>query len=164
MPDVKAYPIFAPIPFTLRIDTITKPMQRQDTPEQGPMFPAPPTDPRDIDFKLTARITVRAGMREERWREEVGMLGGLGRPDAPAVLDETPHVEVHDKVWIPADGSDEKSQKGAWKQQVTFTSSFTLRCPPSFTLRTIDLDVRVEAERRVHSMCTNTLVTSIICT
>ena len=117
-------------------------MQRQDAPEQGPIFPVPPVDPRNIELALTTTIYARAGHREERWREPAGLLAGFGKTTGKDAESTVPSVEVLDKVWIPAEGSNEKSQKGSWKQQVVFTSTFTLKCPPSFTSKIMDLEVR----------------------
>ena len=72
----------------------------------------------------------------------VAYLGGLG-PDLPVKFYENVRFEHMDKVWIPShDSHDEKKQKGQWKQEVTFKSSFVLSCAPSFDSQTMSVRVR----------------------
>lgn len=85
-------------------------------------------------------------VRTRSWTEyaddKVADLGGLS-PEPPAsqtLWYEQVQVDTPEKVWLP-DLGDEKKNKGAWKQQVTFKSSFTLTCPPTFSSETMSVNV-----------------------
>lgn len=136
-------PVFSPIPFSLNIVTTTKAMKFEDTPDDGPIFPEPPLDPKSVEFTLERKVAVRAGtfFEDESWWHTVQLLGGLGSSQDPHFHDNTEVIPT-EKVWIPSsDSQDEKKKKGQWKQESTFKSYFTLRCPPSF--HTTNMDVWV---------------------
>lgn len=42
LPTLDEFPIFTPIPVSINIETTSKTMRREDTPENEPIFPAPP--------------------------------------------------------------------------------------------------------------------------
>ncbi|PSR74839.1 hypothetical protein PHLCEN_2v9553 [Hermanssonia centrifuga] len=132
IPSLDVLPIFTPIPFTLNVVTVSKPMKREETPEGESVFPAPPLTPKGAEFRLERNVYVRT----HNWAttsdgNPVAVLGGLA-PTAPnPKFYDHVQVEGMEKVWLPALG-DEKKQKGSWKQEVTFRSTFMLTCPPSF--------------------------------
>lgn len=147
MPDIRLVPIFTPIPFKCNIVTMSKPMQRGDgTAEVETIFPAPPSKPQDIDFRLVRHVFLRANTWTENGNGKLASLGGLGSGGVPS---EHLAVQLLDKVWVPESG-DEKKQKGRWKQEVEIQSVFTLTCAPSFATDTMKVDVSDRACRDLY--------------
>ncbi|PSR70565.1 hypothetical protein PHLCEN_2v13604 [Hermanssonia centrifuga] len=145
VPNIDVFPILTPIPFTITVVTMTRPMKRsEDTVQKDePIFPAPPRTVQGIEFKLQRNIHIKAML------DEIGSKGvfvaHLGGFDVKARSSDTPttpvEVEVMDNVWIPAALGNEKDQRGSWKQEVNFRSSFTLKCPPAFSMTTMTVHV-----------------------
>lgn len=112
-------------------------MKRDEKTEDEVIFPAPPLTPQEVDFRLESDVWIKARSwhttRHDNW---VTQLGGLnsGDPSAVALVS----VDAPKKVWIP-DG--EKSEKGRWKQEVVFRSSFQLSCAPTFSSETMIVSV-----------------------
>ena len=134
LPDLDAYPTFVPIPFTVTVETMSKTMHRGDVPDGEGVFPTPPRDVRGVEAALMRKITLNANGWTEGGLDRVAYLGGLGSHIKPGTAD-TPTIKVWDNVWL-SNGELEKGgekQKGRWKQEVNFQSSFTLNCSPSFT-------------------------------
>ena len=138
-------PIFVAIPFTINIVTMSKLMKREDTQENEPIFPPPPRSLQGVEFKLVRQVSMVAGGWHETGTAKLADLGGFGpaAPESSQAVIEVPHIQLADPVWIPErdSKSDEKKQKGTWKQEVGFTSSFKLTCPPSFVSRTMSVNV-----------------------
>ena len=131
LPELEQFPVFAPVHIVINVVTMSEPVCREDTPKNGPIFPAPPLGPSAIDLKFMREVVVAA----EPWTvdgvETVGILGGFGSlgSELRAITD------VKEIAWIAEAGiyeeSDEKKQKGRYKQEVTFTSTFEMTCPPT---------------------------------
>lgn len=141
LPAIDAFPVFTPIPFTLNIVTVSKPMRREDIPQGEPIFPAPPLTPKGVTFKLERSVFVQVhAWRSDGNQSTVGHLGGLSPEPAPPHFYDAVRTEGLEKVWVPELG-DEKKQKGTWKQEVNFLSNFQLACPPTFKSQTMGVDV-----------------------
>lgn len=146
-PAIDVFPLFTLIPFTLKITTESKPMKHEDTPEDKPIFPAPPTRPRDVTFELRREVRIAAKHWTATSGDTVTSVGGMGTSFTPCEAD------VAEKVWKPVgDGqgpSDSKGPvggKGTWLQETMFRSTILLKCPPSFDFETIGVEVRNEWE------------------
>jgi hypothetical protein len=142
LPELSSWPVFTAIPFTITVTTHSKPMKADDKPSNEPIFPAPPEQPRQVEFGIERDVFISVTYwKSNRKNNHVSYLGGLG-PEGPLpVVDQVPaQVNVMDKAWIPNDGR-EKETRGRWKQEVIFRSSFTLRCPPSFDSETMRVNV-----------------------
>ncbi|KIP04856.1 hypothetical protein PHLGIDRAFT_178532 [Phlebiopsis gigantea 11061_1 CR5-6] len=134
VPDLPAFPTETPIPFHLKVVTISKPMRRDAVKEGESIFPTPPMDPKGLDFWLNRVVWLRADNWTRRGTyPEAAKLGNLGERSHAG-----PHanleIEPMDKVWIPLEGvsPNERKQEGQWKQEVTIKSRFTLSQTPSF--------------------------------
>ncbi|KAI0345944.1 hypothetical protein BDW22DRAFT_1389932 [Trametopsis cervina] len=129
LPDIPVFPILTPIPFTLSVVTMSKKMKQEDAPANAPVFPAPPSTPQDIDFRIERQVRISAFQHSEVSTEHfVSYVGGMG----PEVTDSEAEFESMDKVWIPSRDDDEKEGKGQWKQEVLIRSVLRLSCPPTF--------------------------------
>ncbi|KAI0345946.1 hypothetical protein BDW22DRAFT_1353585 [Trametopsis cervina] len=139
LPTVAIFPVFAPIPFSLTVTTLSKHMHRDDTPSDGePIFPAPPLKPSELEFKLERDMHVKA----RAWAASsegafVQYLGGLG-PDLPLTEYERVRVQRAENVWVPSE-----KDKGAWRQEATIRSFFELTCPPSFDSSTMSVNYQL---------------------
>ena len=70
-------------------------------------------------------------------------LGGLGPDSNPAEYAALGLVvQPNEKTWVP-DADNEKKQTGSWKQEVSFKSTFTLTCAPTFITETMKVNVRM---------------------
>ncbi|KAF7790254.1 hypothetical protein EIP86_001206 [Pleurotus ostreatoroseus] len=114
----REFPMFIPIPFELEFITTTKPMRKEETPEDRPIFPAPPDHPKNIEFNLSRWVMVRAHRRSAYTNVKVADLGGFGS----GVTSSEQHwhdqvdVEKAENFWTP-DIRDESKQLGSWNQQ-----------------------------------------------
>ncbi|KAI0087757.1 hypothetical protein BDY19DRAFT_953036 [Irpex rosettiformis] len=137
MPDVEALPILTPIPIILNIVTLSKLGKQDDWPSDKPIFPAPPSTPELLDFRIQRRVHLSAYQISATSADHfVSYVGGLG-PGLSEVAYKNVQIEVPDKVWIPSLDRDEKTQRGQWKQQVTFKSFIRFTSPPSFGAMTM---------------------------
>lgn len=127
-----------PIPYFLNIVTTTKPAKMGATHPDMAVFPAPPLNPAEVEFRLVRDLSLTA----DTWTAKssaifVCDIGGCGRSAAV----ESAEVEVMKKAWIPS-LEDEKKQIGSWKQEVKVKSKIYLDCTPAFESELIRLDVR----------------------
>ena len=113
-------------------------MQREDTSKDEAIFPAPPLTPQGIEFRLVRNVVVRASTWKDGGNDKLQYLGGLGPTSTPAES-QALQVVPAEKTWI-SDSKDEK-QKGQWKQEVEFSSTFTLSCSPTFSTQTMTAGV-----------------------
>ena len=117
-------------------------MRRDDVKETDSIFPAPPIVPQSVELRLVRRVFIHAQSWRESGTDRMVYLGGLGPDSKPAEYAALGLVvQPMEKTWIP-DGGDEKKQKGSWKQEVNYQSTFTLTCPPSFVTGTMRVEVR----------------------
>lgn len=159
---MSVYPVFVPIPFTVNIVTTTKPMHREDMPDNEPIFPVPPHNASELEFKLMRKVEIHAQGWKEKESQKVAFLGGLGS-DSGGHSEDAPRVEVFDGVWIPDTGHgkhDEKRHKGSWRQEARFKSTFVLTCPPSFTSKTLSVSVSAADTRAIRHFLTRTATVS----
>ncbi|KIP10197.1 hypothetical protein PHLGIDRAFT_22411 [Phlebiopsis gigantea 11061_1 CR5-6] len=145
LPALEAFPIQTPIPFSLNIVTITKAMKQDDIKEGEPIFPAPPTLPKDLEFEMNRRVYVYArGWSRTSDDSAIARLGGFGESIVPQYSANV-QFEPMDKVWIPSqDSHDEKKRKGQWKQETTVKSVFVITQPPAFSTTTINTSYSAE--------------------
>ena len=135
LPKLVYFPIFAIIPFSIKITTTTKVMKHTDASPDNELFPAPPATPSAFRFILT-RNAVMLGTDGYRGgdSEDAGALGDIG-PQASSEDSCRVRSQVVPAVWTPL-SDDEKlpagKQRGTWKQESVFTSEFVLKCPPAF--------------------------------
>ncbi|KAH8082826.1 hypothetical protein BXZ70DRAFT_900966 [Cristinia sonorae] len=127
-PKAQTYPLFTPIPYTLRVVTVTKPMKKEEE-EKKPLFPAPPSQPGEVEFRLHRNVFLKAKVFEEDGDEKVTTLGGLETATSAAVSGVPVDVQVKEKVWTP---SAKEKHLGTWTQETTFRSAFLFKCPPTF--------------------------------
>ena len=65
----------------------------------------------------------------------VDHLGGFGPDDN---TDSPAHAEIKENLWVP---DADRRDHGSWKQEVTFSSSFTVQCAPTFQSSTMTVNV-----------------------
>ncbi|KIP04855.1 hypothetical protein PHLGIDRAFT_109000 [Phlebiopsis gigantea 11061_1 CR5-6] len=138
MPDIDYFPTQTPLPFELNIVTHTQPMKRDSRKDSQPIFPAPPSDPRELAFWITPQVEVHAQSRGVPgiFRTKI-KLGGFGHSSEPGYNADV-QVERIEREWVPLrDSPDEKKSLGQWRQEVTFKSRFTVKAPPTFTTETL---------------------------
>lgn len=152
LPDLPSFPISTNIPFRFRITTTTKPMAKAvgsaPVDKKGaPLFPAPPAQPEDVDFRLATAVCVIAPGPSDSatmvpaariaWTTAgVGGISGFGQAPLPDLHDAM-QVEVADPEWVATDG-----QKGAWRRETTFMGSIRFNCAPSFRHANLQCEVR----------------------
>lgn len=127
LPDIEVLPMHASIPIAVNIVTLSKHMHLDDTPDDEPIFPVPPTKSGEVELVLKRNMRVEASAYSDTMEgEHVQVLGGLGE-DLP--LDQYSHIQIRpfEKQWIPSE-----KDKGQWRQEATITSWFRLTCPPTF--------------------------------
>ena len=108
----------------------------------GSVFPSLPR-PEQVDFWVENDASFRA----DAWAaaingNAVAHLGGLGSSGTTNQVTNVDPVNVQtaDAVWIPAE-EDKKDDRGRWKQEVVFRSTFFLNCAPSFESATLNVKV-----------------------
>ncbi len=117
----------ASIPIAVNIVTLSKHMHLDDTSDDEPIFPVPPTKSGEVELVLKRNMRVEASAYNDTIEgQHVQVLGGLGE-DLP--LDQYSHIQIRpfEKQWIPSE-----KDKGQWRQEATITSWFRLTCPPTF--------------------------------
>ncbi|KAF7296023.1 Arrestin-N domain-containing protein [Mycena kentingensis (nom. inval.)] len=148
LPDVPSFPIGATIPFSLYIETDTKPMDRKDAPEAPvdkhgkPLFPAPPQDSSLVSLKIHRWSQVRAKNYTRTVDDNFTLTGGLGeaRKESIAAVGHT----LTPAVWIPA-GLDEKGGgKGVWRRSLRLDSKMTLVFAPTFQTEIIQCAYQIK--------------------
>lgn len=126
-PAVDCLPLFLPIPFTISITTVSKPVKQGDCRPSESVWPAPPLHAKDVTFELKRNVYISTGAYSEQDIQIVRLHGGL---DGSCTV----QTETTEAEWVPLSGD---GARGRWKQKVTFASSFVLRCPPTFKSTTI---------------------------
>jgi hypothetical protein len=90
-------------------------------------FPRNPSV-KDIELKLIQRIKINVHGYKHSFIEKHGLLGGFGSMDNISDI----QTETTQPCWVP---DEEKSDKGHWRETVTYTGYFILRCPPTINTR-----------------------------
>ena len=105
--------------------------------DEQPIFPEPPSNPRELDFWFTPEVAVYAGkMGRPGISRTKNKLGGFGHVSEPG-WNASVQIERLEKVWIPP--QDLQKGLGQWRQEITFKSSFTLEGTPTITTTTLSL-------------------------
>ncbi|KAH8107956.1 hypothetical protein BXZ70DRAFT_1003376 [Cristinia sonorae] len=142
IPETQAYPLFTPIPYTLRVIAITKPMKKDEVEKNPtkPLFPTPPTRPTEVQFRLYRQLWLKAHAFTAKGNEKVSSLGGLETVTSAVASGLPVNVDVREKEWIPAEND---KNMGTWLQETTFRSAFVLTCAPTFQRSTIHLSYTI---------------------
>ncbi|KAI0355530.1 hypothetical protein OH77DRAFT_1425040 [Trametes cingulata] len=133
IPDISPLPLFVPIPFVIKVKTITPPLTRAKAdahPPDKPIFPPPPSSYGMLEFKLKRKIFVRTHVFNDRASTDVHLFS--------TARDAAVDVEVPEKQWLSCETGSEKAKKpdgkGVWVQHATFRGTIRLDCPPTFGL------------------------------
>ncbi|KAI0355529.1 hypothetical protein OH77DRAFT_1521078 [Trametes cingulata] len=138
IPDISPLPLFVPIPFVIKVKTITPPLTRAKAdghPPDKPVFPPAPSSYSTLEFKLKRKLFIRARTFTEKPSTDVQLFS----TDRAGAVDE----ELPERRWLSLPGeSDEKSSnaRGVWIQRATFRGTFRLDCPPTFALDIIQCE------------------------
>ena len=134
------YPLFVPIPFEIRVKTVTPPIPRAKADAYSPdkaIFPPVPTSFSMVQLKLKRKLYIRAQM----YRDESTCDIGVRTTDKPI------RMELPEREWAVGEsaGQSEKAKsadaKGTWVQRAAFAGSFRLDCSPTFGLDAIKCEV-----------------------
>ncbi|KAI0638685.1 hypothetical protein C8Q77DRAFT_1154295 [Trametes polyzona] len=141
IPQISSYPLHVPIPFVVKIKTISTPLTRAKAdahPADKPVFPPVPLNYDQVAFKLRHHLRLKARICKEKQTNDVHVFAR--RPGRDMVVEE----EVPARKWIPFEGEErgdaDPETKGTWVQEATFKSTFRLDCPPTFAIEIIKLD------------------------
>ncbi|KAI0832909.1 hypothetical protein BC628DRAFT_1335882 [Trametes gibbosa] len=143
IPRLTTYPLFTPIPFVIKIKTISTPLTREKAdayPADKPVFPPVPDKYEAMQFKLREKVFLKAHTFENKSSSDVKMFTRNAQSESPLVED------IAARKWVPLEGSGKKKgstnpdDQGRWVQEATFRSTFRLDCPPTFALPTIKCD------------------------
>ena len=117
-------------------------MRREETPANGLIFPAPPNGPHaGVVLKVMRNVWIQAsGRAGDSFGTLVSYVGGFGPDEDSRSL---VHTELKENVWVPEPKSGRR-HLGVWKQEVTFRSSFSVQCAPTF--ESINMRVGVSAQ------------------
>ncbi|KAI0328202.1 hypothetical protein GY45DRAFT_1018697 [Cubamyces sp. BRFM 1775] len=141
--DLAVYPLFVPIPFEIRVKTVSPPISRAKAvayPPDKAVFPPVPTSFSMVQLKLKRKLHVRAQM----YRDESTCDVAVRTADKPI------NMELPEKEWVLGEGAGQSEKakspdaKGTWVQWVTFTGSFRLDCPPTFELEAIKCEYTLD--------------------
>ncbi|KAI0638684.1 hypothetical protein C8Q77DRAFT_1154294 [Trametes polyzona] len=138
IPDVSSYPLRVPIPFVIKIKSVSAPVTRAKAdaqPADKPVFPPVPSSYAQVEFKLRHRLYLQAHKYEQKHKADVL---AFAKPDTAIEEDVPP------RVWVPLagekDGGAHSDAKGTWVQEAAFRSTFRLDCPPTFAMELIKCD------------------------
>ncbi|KAL1944373.1 hypothetical protein VTO73DRAFT_3558 [Trametes versicolor] len=144
IPKVAACPLYVPIPFVIKIKTISAPLTRAKAdahPADQPVFPPVPASFSEVQFKLHEKLFIKATSLKEKVPADVVQFKPHAESDTVLAEDVPP------RTWVALDSTDEKKSgevdphaKGTWVQEATFRSTFRLDCPPTFALNTLTCD------------------------
>ncbi|KAK7043535.1 hypothetical protein R3P38DRAFT_256968 [Favolaschia claudopus] len=129
-PNLVSFPLATGIPFSLHVETDTKPLPTFDTPvdKHGKsLFPAPPALSSEVRrrFHRTAHIQVRG--HDRTVDTDLNLKGSLGDAiQIAAVRQATDEPE-----WIPAPGPKDKKGLGMWRRAVRFESGVRIPFSPT---------------------------------
>ncbi|KAI0832908.1 hypothetical protein BC628DRAFT_1415138 [Trametes gibbosa] len=134
LPSIPVYPLYTPIPFIIKIKSISAPLTRAKAdalPPDKPAFPPVPSAYEMLEFKLYSNLFIKARGYTERWSPDIMVFAR----SAGSAFD----IDIPERQWVPQSGAEEKEvggprpdTKGTWVQQATFRSTFLLDCPPTF--------------------------------
>ncbi|KZT37282.1 hypothetical protein SISSUDRAFT_1048720 [Sistotremastrum suecicum HHB10207 ss-3] len=131
LPDVEALPAFQPIPFSIRIRCVSKPLPQASSSSPSTFtFPIPPLSSDRIQFELQEHISVQSRGDRRSSTKKYPHLGGFGVQSSDDQMHPVIRSEIGDPIWEQSD----KSAEGRWSQTVLYHSSFRLNgWPPSFS-------------------------------
>ncbi|KAJ7072747.1 hypothetical protein C8F01DRAFT_1076633 [Mycena amicta] len=140
IPDLPSFPMSTRFPFSVYIETDTKPMKREDCPDgpvdknQKPLFPAPPTLSSEVKFNLYRWSQLRVRSRVRQVDNTYKVLKSVGDATCVAAV---VHTESPPE-WIPAPGSKDEKGKGFWRRSIKFESSASMNYAPTFQGETLE--------------------------
>ncbi|KAJ7072748.1 hypothetical protein C8F01DRAFT_1076634 [Mycena amicta] len=123
-----------PIPFSLFVETDTKPMQRSEAPDaptdkQGkPLFPAIPMLSSEVPFKLHRWAQVSVKRRTRTVEDDFELVGTLGSPKSVAAVVHS----VNPPEWVPEPGMKDEKGKGFWRRSIRFDSTVSIAYAPTY--------------------------------
>ncbi|KAJ7202334.1 hypothetical protein GGX14DRAFT_654253 [Mycena pura] len=142
MPDLPSFPIGTPIPFSIHVETDTKPMtdEGSNTPEYidkrvKSMFPAPPDSLREMNFQLRRLGELRVGKRARQAKDDYELYNSGGM----AV-----HKETNAPEWIPDPGHDIGKGRGIWRRSVKFDSTVSIPYTPTFRTAAVECQYQLK--------------------
>jgi hypothetical protein len=136
LPQVDSLPLFTRIPCRIEVVCTSKPLSSSSSNDPSSFtFPRNPAI-KDIELELTQRVRVKASVHHRSFTESYGLLGGFG------TLENTSDIqrETADPFWVQ---DEEKPDKGRWRESVTYSGYFILRCPTPINTRLIQTEVRL---------------------
>nr|GAT56208.1 predicted protein [Mycena chlorophos] len=139
IPDIPNFPISTRIPFSLFIETDTKPMKREDCPDgpvdkhNTPLFPKPPGRSSEVRFQLYRWAQLRVRSRTRQVQNTYRIQKSIGDPTSVAAV---VHTE-NPPQWIPLSEKDEKG-KGFWRRGIKFESTVVLNFAPTWQGATLE--------------------------
>ncbi|KAL1944374.1 hypothetical protein VTO73DRAFT_3559 [Trametes versicolor] len=145
LPNIAIFPLFTPIPFIIKVKTVSAPITHEKAnalPADKPAFPPVPETYEQVTFKLHShmRISVRS-MYTDHASADVAVFA---RAASSQFLTDVPPRE-----WVPLDRPGEKGTEpgeamGMWVQHATFKSSFSLACPPTFVVESLQCEYMLQ--------------------
>jgi len=130
MPDLPSFPIATPIPFSLYVETDTKPMHQSDMPVGTTLFPAPPAAS-DVTIFLRRWVELRARRLTRQVTDESKLLGSLGDRKCVSLV----RKETNTPEWMPDDG---RKGHGIWRRSVKFDSTVSIPYAPTFSTKIVE--------------------------
>ncbi|KZT07059.1 uncharacterized protein LAESUDRAFT_758872 [Laetiporus sulphureus 93-53] len=135
-PSAIIYPVLSDILFVITIATIGKPIKLKDNKKP---WPSPPLEPSAVHFELKRIFRVQVKEWSDTSTGILTSLGGMGGSYASV------SIETKEDQWLP---DDEDKNKGRWRKEVSFSSSFRLKHTPTFSSPLITLEYFLHV--RVH--------------
>ncbi|KAJ7223745.1 hypothetical protein B0H12DRAFT_1150561 [Mycena haematopus] len=151
LPDLPSFPILTPIPYTLRIVTETKTLDRSERPEKHgkPLFPVPPTQTSQVLRRKIEYTVLDGSLHEEKRKDTFDLQKSQNLVDNTASsrvrraqtahtqpMESSPQVDavVDEPEWIPKGEKD----RGIWRRSAHFTSTLAFPFAPTINTETID--------------------------
>ncbi|KAK7057663.1 arrestin-N domain-containing protein [Favolaschia claudopus] len=137
IPDLASYPIATAIPFSLHVETDTKPFPISDAPvdKHGkPLFPAPPAISSEVRLCLVRTTNLRVRRYSRQVNDTFDLKGSVGDATRVAAV----HQATDEPEWIPALGPKDKKGLGTWRRAVHFESAVKIPYTPTTHAEIVD--------------------------
>jgi len=139
LPQAESLPLFTRIPYKINVVCSSKLMSSSSSTDPSSFtFPRNPKMT-DIELELRQHVKVKASVHRRTYNDKHGLLGGLGTMENL----ENIQTQMTDPVWIP---DEQKPDKGRWRESVTYSGFFILRCPPPINTNLIRTEVNIDAK------------------
>ncbi|EIN05818.1 hypothetical protein PUNSTDRAFT_115729 [Punctularia strigosozonata HHB-11173 SS5] len=149
LPDIAAFPYGTPIPVRLDVVTTTKPLKQDDIPDENDdkaLFPAPPTAPALITFRVDRHTQLAArhvlGTTRETVSDEFDNLAGFGEDDPsggsvrcwqdPPIWAAAPKEEHHHRSLFHHRDKEGGDEKRVCTRATHFETVVQFTFPPNF--------------------------------